>query len=61
LVEEEQEETQEIIEEVDEEEDICYNNYNSVEPPYLAPLSEEVAKKTFTLILDLDETLIHFF
>jgi len=28
--------------------------------PYLPPLSEEVKNTTYTLVLDLDETLIHF-
>ena len=32
-----------------------------VEPPYLPPLSPEEAKKTYTLVLDLDETLVHYF
>lgn len=32
-----------------------------VDPPYLPPLSEKQQAKTFTLVLDLDETLAHYF
>ena len=32
-----------------------------VNPPYLVPLNEIQQSKTYSLILDLDETLVHFF
>lgn len=32
-----------------------------VDPPYLPPLSEKEQAKTYTLVLDLDETLAHYF
>lgn len=32
-----------------------------VKPPFLPPLPEDVKNSTYTLVLDLDETLIHFF
>ena len=31
-----------------------------VAPPYLPPFSKEKDKKIFTLVLDLDETLVHY-
>jgi hypothetical protein len=38
------------------------DNYKlpDVKEPYLPPLKPNVASHTFTLVLDLDETLIHF-
>ena len=33
----------------------------AVTEPYLPPLDKTVRDRTFTLVLDLDETLIHFF
>ena len=33
----------------------------AVTEPYLPPLDSAVKDSTFTLVLDLDETLIHFF
>jgi Dullard-like phosphatase family protein len=32
-----------------------------IDPPYLPPLTEKEQAKTFTLVLDLDETLAHYF
>lgn len=32
-----------------------------VDPPYLPPLTEREQAKTYTLVLDLDETLAHYF
>lgn len=32
-----------------------------VDPPYLPPLTEKEQAKTYTLVLDLDETLAHYF
>ncbi len=32
-----------------------------VEPPFLPPLLEVEAKTTLTLVMDLDETLVHYF
>jgi len=32
-----------------------------VKEPFLPPLEPEVVANTYTLVLDLDETLIHFF
>lgn len=32
-----------------------------VDAPYLAPLSKEVEESTYTLVLDLDETLVHYY
>lgn len=33
----------------------------AVDPPYLPPLTDEQQKRTYTLVLDLDETLVHYF
>ena len=30
-------------------------------PPFLPPLSPEEQESTYTLVLDLDETLVHYF
>lgn len=32
-----------------------------IDPPYLPPLTEKQQAKTYTLVLDLDETLAHYF
>lgn len=32
-----------------------------IDPPYLPVLTEAQQKKTYTLVLDLDETLVHYF
>lgn len=36
-----------------------FTNLPKVSPPFLAPLSAEERDSTYTLVLDLDETLIH--
>ena len=35
-------------------------NFKTVEAPYLPSLSEEKQKGVYTLVLDLDETLVHY-
>jgi len=35
-------------------------NFKTVKAPYLPLLSPDVQKKTYTLVLDLDETLVHY-
>ena len=37
------------------------DNLPKVTEPYLPPLDEKIAKTTYTLVLDLDETLIHYY
>ena len=32
-----------------------------VEAPYLKPLDTHTTQRTYTLVLDLDETLVHYF
>lgn len=44
-------------------EDDMYNgimDFKTVKAPYLAPISRVVQDVTYTLILDLDETLVHY-
>ena len=36
-----------------------FTNLPKVTPPFLDPLDAEAKKNTYTLVLDLDETLIH--
>ena len=35
-------------------------NFKTVKAPYLPILSPKKQKSTYTLILDMDETLLHF-
>ena len=35
-------------------------DFETVKAPYLPLLSPDVQKKTYTLVLDLDETLVHY-
>ena len=35
-------------------------DFKTVEAPYLKPLTARTQKKTYTLVLDLDETLVHY-
>ncbi len=35
-------------------------NYPVVQAPYLPPLQEDKKSNTYTLVLDLDETLVHY-
>ena len=37
------------------------NQLPKVKEPYLPPLDPKIAAKTYTLVLDLDETLIHYY
>jgi hypothetical protein len=36
-----------------------FTNLPKVSPPFLAPLEGDAKSTTYTLVLDLDETLIH--
>lgn len=36
-----------------------FTNLPKVSPPFLSVLADELKKTTYTLVLDLDETLIH--
>lgn len=38
-----------------------YDELPPVKAPYLPPLSDREQTRTYTLVLDLDETLIHYF
>ena len=38
-----------------------YEALPPVQAPYLPPLTKEEEKTRFTLVLDLDETLVHYF
>lgn len=45
-------------EEEDEEEE---QRLELVDAPYLSPLPKEIESATYTLVLDLDETLVHYY
>ena len=55
---------EEIVSEIESE--ICptepdeMEDFETVPEPYLEPLPDSLAERTFTLVLDLDETLVHY-